>query len=251
MGVEPGGGAVCEYRVRRADVSAGVGSHPPQRPSDPDRRVLAGISLEVTAAREAMSGGLKALGLVAGGLAHVLNNAMTVVLGNLELQAASPDTPDGSFWQHATAAARKAAAAATRLQAFAGGRFLRPRSVELAAFVSAHVADWQRALGPHIRFTVHTHARSVAGVSRSGRTRCRNTSPAGQRSAGSAGRSGDGGGAKCRRRRGRSGPPFCGGRVGGSERTPKTEPHDRGGPPTVRRAILHHPMCRPRVLGWG
>ncbi|MCU0704043.1 MAG: protoglobin domain-containing protein [Fimbriiglobus sp.] len=156
MGVEPGGVAVCEYRVRRADGrQAWVRTHL-SRPSDPDRRVLAGISLEVTAAREADERRMKALGLVAGGLAHVLNNAMTVVLGNLELQASSPDTPDGQFLAAATAAARKAAAAATRLQAFAGGRFLRPRSVDLAAFVSAHVADWQRALGPHIRCTVHT-----------------------------------------------------------------------------------------------
>ncbi len=221
--------------------SAGVGSHPPQPAKRPDRGYWLEFSLEVTAAREADERRMKALGLVAGGLAHVLNNAMTVVLGNLELQAASPDTPDGQFLATATAAARKAAAARPVCKRSpAVGSCVRDRSISRRSCRPTSRTG-NGPLGPHIRFTVHTppglwqvsvDPDELDVAIHHLLDNARRAAPGGQVTVGVrnvAAGEGD---------RDR---PSVGGEWVEVSVHDKRNRHDRGGPPTGRRAILHHP----------
>lgn len=109
--------AEIDYRLRRADgrevwlrsrLAAAAG----------DR--LIGASIDVTAARRAEALRLEATAAIAGGVAHVVNNSLAAVLGNIELHAIG----EGGFertplLRHAVAAADKATAMSARLMAFA------------------------------------------------------------------------------------------------------------------------------------
>jgi PAS domain S-box-containing protein len=133
---------------------------------DADGRVAGyvGIMTDVTArraheARLREGQRLEALGRLAGGVAHDLNNLLAVVEGNADvLAAAVPDGPDAATGAEARAAAddlRDAAARGRRLvrQLLAFGRqqALAPRTVALTGVVAGAERLVRRLLGAEVR----------------------------------------------------------------------------------------------------
>lgn len=148
----PDEGVALEHRFVRADgEEIWLRSHVRRRDVDGET-TLCGVSLDVTAARLEASRRDDAVGQLAGGMAHEINNALTVVLGGVELiDALGPSSPLAA---RALADARRAAEQAgevtARLLAFAGRQMLRPRIVAPADVVRAAAPAVRALVGAHV-----------------------------------------------------------------------------------------------------
>jgi PAS domain S-box-containing protein len=92
---------------------------------------------------------LQAVGTLAGGVAHEVNNQLMAVLGfgDFALAALGPDHPQAADVQEMVRAATRAAAVAQQLLTFSRRQAKQTRVVELHAAVSALVPVLQRLLG--------------------------------------------------------------------------------------------------------
>jgi len=95
------------------------------------------------------------IGRLAGGLAHHLNNLLTVVTGYSELlltQVAETDPRHGEIAK-IRAAGERAAELTRELLAFSRRQFLRPRAVEVNRFLSERSTTLRDLAGRSVRFT--------------------------------------------------------------------------------------------------
>ena len=101
---------------------------------------------------------MEAIGQLTGGLAHDLNNMLTVVTGNLDIAGRSIDAQDQAKAHRAIGAAMKGAQSAasltTRLLAFARRQPLSPRALDLGELVQDMVELLARAVGETIELKV-------------------------------------------------------------------------------------------------
>ena len=108
---------------------------------------------------------IEALGRMTGGIAHDLNNLLTVVSGNLQLLEMSPDDPAAGRWiAEALKASESGAALNERLLTFASRRRLDPALTDLDDLIAAMVDMLHRSVGPEI---------SIATVLGAGQARVR------------------------------------------------------------------------------
>ena len=121
---------------------------------------VAGVVADITKLRETelrlrQGEKMRAIGLLAGGVAHNFNNLMTVVLGNLELASGRLDESSrtGQLLGNAIEAARKSAAIARQLLAFARLQPLNPKPVD------AH--ELLQGIFPLLRSALPTSVRTV------------------------------------------------------------------------------------------
>jgi PAS domain S-box-containing protein len=96
---------------------------------------------------------MDAIGRLAGGVAHEVNNQMTVVLGTAEFLLRRPDLPDWarSDLDSIRRAAQSSAAVTSQLLSFGRRQILSPRPLDLNAAVAEMAPILQRTLGPAIR----------------------------------------------------------------------------------------------------
>lgn len=96
---------------------------------------------------------MDAIGRLAGGVAHEVNNQMTVVLGTAEFLLRRPDLPN---WARSDLdlirrAAQSSAAVTSQLLSFGRRQLLSPRPLDLNAAVAEIAPILRRTLGPAIR----------------------------------------------------------------------------------------------------
>mgnify|MGYP001765417013 CR=1 FL=1 len=94
---------------------------------------------------------LEALGRMTGGIAHDLNNLLTVVSGNLQLLEMSPGSDKTGRWiAEALRASESGAALNERLLTFARRRRLAPSLTDLNDLVGAMIDMLHRSVGAHV-----------------------------------------------------------------------------------------------------
>ncbi|WP_158639256.1 PAS domain-containing sensor histidine kinase [Elioraea rosea] len=159
-----GGSADVEFAVRLPNGSVRLIWSRARCETDPDgeRGAVVVVCQDITERRAAQTAlaqaqRMSALGHLTGGVAHDLNNLLTVVLLNLE--GVMEELPPGSLALAATAQAVRAAETAARLTAqllaFAGRQPLRPESLDPSAVLAELVPMFGRALGPRIAVAVN------------------------------------------------------------------------------------------------
>lgn len=154
--LKPGGHASCEYRIRRADgLEIWVCSHLSRSRDEEGPPYVSAVTIDVTQGKLADQRRMTAIGQVAGGIAHVLNNTLTVIMGNLELHQSSISGVEiGGYLTAAVNACQKAADIVAELQGFSGGRVLQPTEFHMHRLV-AELSDLIReSLDPSIRLIV-------------------------------------------------------------------------------------------------
>lgn len=150
--VRPGSQAELDYRMLRADgreiwVRSRLGSVPRG-----DSTHLVASTIDITQSRRTEALRREALGKTAGGVAHVVNNSLTGVIGFIELFAEENGGLESApLLREALDATRKASSMATRLLAFAGRQVLRPTPVSLSDVVSVALGRIGALLGPSVR----------------------------------------------------------------------------------------------------
>lgn len=141
--------AELDYPLRRADGSEIWVRTRLRRTPDSDEPRLRGVTLDITAARRAETLRLEAIGTIAGGVAHTVNNALTGVIGYIDLQALElGGLPQAPLLQDALAAAHRAREMAARLLAFAGQQMLQPTPLSLSELSRAAEVRMRTMLGP-------------------------------------------------------------------------------------------------------
>jgi PAS domain S-box-containing protein len=110
---------------------------------------------------------LQSVGTLAGGVAHEVNNQMTVVLGfgQFVLQALGPEHPQAADVQNMVAAANRAARISQQLLAFSRQQLIVPEEFDLAELVETMAPALREALGDeHVLLTGSdlSHARVSA-----------------------------------------------------------------------------------------
>jgi PAS domain S-box-containing protein len=95
---------------------------------------------------------MEAIGRLAGGLAHDLNNLLTVISGYSELQLAksAPDDPDRAAATQIMLAAHRASALTKQLLAFSRRQVLQPKPIDLNLVVSSLETLLRRLIGEDI-----------------------------------------------------------------------------------------------------
>jgi PAS domain S-box-containing protein len=93
---------------------------------------------------------LDAMGQLTGGVAHDLNNLLTVVIGNLDLLEREGDERTRRLAQPALQAAERGAALIHRLLAFARRQALAPRRIDMNALVTGMLELLRRTLGAEV-----------------------------------------------------------------------------------------------------
>lgn len=116
----------------------------------------AGLRLEAEKLRhEARS--MEALSRVAGGVAHDVNNLLTVVVGNLEALEKHGVAPAArESLDHAQQAVAGVARLTASLRAFAGNQMLRLEDVDLAGFVAGEMGWIRDMASPALRVALQT-----------------------------------------------------------------------------------------------
>ncbi|MCA9037636.1 MAG: response regulator [Planctomycetaceae bacterium] len=116
-----------------------------------DKDVISAITIDISRQKSAEQLRLQAVSQMAAGIAHRLNNALTVVDCNIELHLSeSSDTPKSPLLDSALRASSRAATLARQLQAFSGGQILQPRLVSLNQLLHEDVRRIEETVGPHI-----------------------------------------------------------------------------------------------------
>ena len=141
--------ASCEYRMLRADgAEIWVRSQMSRMSSDQFEFGIAAVTVDITQVRQADQIRLNALEQVAGGAAHVINNALTVIAGNIELfKVARPSDESDPYLHEIVQAARRAGAIVARLQAFSRAQFLRPERCSLNDLIRNRLSTFQLLAG--------------------------------------------------------------------------------------------------------
>jgi PAS domain S-box-containing protein len=124
---------------------------------DVTERHLAQAELERTRAALAQSQKMDAVGQLAGGIAHDLNNLLTTVIGNLDLlhrRAVLADQRNQSLLEAAMRGAEDGAALVAKLLAFSRKQVLEPQVIDPNKFVSSSSQLLRSALGEGINFEV-------------------------------------------------------------------------------------------------
>lgn len=154
--------AFVTYRVRRADGSIRVRSSTIalERAADGTPLALVGVSQDVTERIEQQqrlerSQRLSALGELTGGIAHDVNNLLSVIGLNLELIREQVGDGEGQELASAALAAVDQGAKLTRgLLAFAQRQPLRPTAVPLAPLLGGLETLLRRALGGRVELRI-------------------------------------------------------------------------------------------------
>jgi PAS domain S-box-containing protein len=99
---------------------------------------------------------LEAVGLLAGGVAHDFNNALTTVQGHAELllEELGPDDPVGEGLREIRESAERAGRLTRKLLAFSRRRVLRPRNVELGSLVRDSRSVIEQLLGEDVELAM-------------------------------------------------------------------------------------------------
>jgi signal transduction histidine kinase len=148
-----------ECRIRHSDGSVGyvhiLGRFWKDQHGVPSR--VAGVVVDITKQRELelrlrQGEKLRAVGLLAGGVAHNFNNLLTVVLGNLELASGRLNSSNrtGALIGNAIEAAQKSASIARQLLAFARLQPLNPKPVDAEELLREIFRLLRSALPPTI-----------------------------------------------------------------------------------------------------
>lgn len=151
LALAPGARLDLDYRMRsRAGREVWVRTRLSRGSGASEDRIL-GATVDVSALRIDDKLRLDAIGQMAGGVAHVINNALTVVLGNLEMQAELLGGADKSpLLAAATQAGERAVAMARKLLAFAGRQVLRPVPLQPLAVARRERLTLETILGPSV-----------------------------------------------------------------------------------------------------
>lgn len=126
-----------DYRIRRADGNEHwIRSHVTLL-SDPEAQpTLRAISISIEEERRQQDARLQSLGMMAGGIAHLLNNSLMAVGGSLEVLArGSRDTGQQALISPALQEVQQAKLLTGQMLAFAGRQPLRPVPLELTAAI--------------------------------------------------------------------------------------------------------------------
>jgi len=94
------------------------------------------------------------LGVLAGGIAHDLNNLLTAVLGNAALARAPEGGGSEEFLMRIEAAAARASELCTQILAYAGGGRVEHRTLDLSALVREMSRLIEVTMGPGVRLTL-------------------------------------------------------------------------------------------------
>jgi PAS domain S-box-containing protein len=124
---------------------------------DVTERHLAQAELDRTRAALAQSQKMDAVGQLAGGVAHDLNNLLTTVIGNIDLlqrRAAIPEQRNRTLLEAAQRGAEDSASLVAKLLAFSRKQVLEPQVIDLNKFVSGASQLLRSALGESINFEV-------------------------------------------------------------------------------------------------
>lgn len=155
--LELGATAVIEHRLRRADGrEIWVCSHLAQTSTQDGSAVVFGVSVDITAARLAEKLRTEAIGQLAGGVAHIINNALMAVMGAVELQANEiGGLEQAPLLQTALEATQRAAAVTSSLLTFAGRQVMQSTQAHLGELVTAAARQWASLLGEDIQVEFH------------------------------------------------------------------------------------------------
>ena len=94
---------------------------------------------------------MEAVGRLAGGIAHDMNNILTVVMGYTELLlGGAPEGPDANTLRGVLDAAGRGADVTHRLLAFSRKQPLQPEAIELAPLLESLMVLLSRTLGAHV-----------------------------------------------------------------------------------------------------
>lgn len=147
-------GEQCEvdYRLRRADGSEiWVRSRLARAREAGDARLIAS-TIDITATRRAEALRLEAIAKMAGGVAHIVNNSLTGVLGGIELHARGTGGMERApLLQEAVQSTHKARRMAAQLLTFAGRQLLKPEPLSLSRECAAALPVVLAMLGPSVR----------------------------------------------------------------------------------------------------
>ena len=138
-----------EYRISRRDGSYATVSDRAYVERDPDGRPVraVGAMADVTSRKQAeehyrQTDRLDAVGRLAGGIAHDLNNMLMSILGSADFvsRRLAPDSPEVTELQRLTLAASRSAKLTQQLLAFARRDMINPQAVDLNAVVTDAVS---------------------------------------------------------------------------------------------------------------
>ncbi len=136
--LQRGASVSCEYRMRRASGDIiWIRSVLQRTEKNGDSPTIAAVNIDVTSDRLADERRMFAIGQVTGGIAHIINNALTVIMGSIEVfksQHASAD-PSG-YLEQAMIASQRAATTIKQLRAFMGDQFIQPSPVAINPLLS-------------------------------------------------------------------------------------------------------------------
>lgn len=147
----------CEldYRIVRADGEQAWVRSRFAYMGEGDARRLVASTFDITASRRSHELHLEGIATIAGGVAHVVNNCLTGVLGNIELHASETGGLERSpLLAGAVASTRKAAVMAGRLLTFAGQHPLHPVPLSISAAVEQSLPRLQPLVGDAVRIRV-------------------------------------------------------------------------------------------------
>ncbi|MFN8668392.1 MAG: protoglobin domain-containing protein [Gemmatimonadaceae bacterium] len=141
-----------EYRLRHADGrEIWVRSRMARAREAGEARLIASTT-DITATRRAEALRLEAIAKMAGGVAHIVNNSLTGVLGGIELHAHGTGGMERApLLQEAVRSTQKAGRMAAQLLTFAGRQMLKPLPLSLSRECAAAMPLLQAMLGPSVR----------------------------------------------------------------------------------------------------
>jgi hypothetical protein len=138
--LKPGERCELDYRIVRADGEQAWVRSRFAYMGEGDARRLVASTFDITASRRSHELHLEGIATIAGGVAHVVNNCLTGVLGNIELHASETGGLERSpLLAGAVASTRKAAVMAGRLLTFAGQHPLHPVPLSISAPEQRHL----------------------------------------------------------------------------------------------------------------
>jgi len=150
-----------EYRLRRPDGAVRHRWARAAREGDGASAAIVGVCQDITERREAAAqlahaSRMAALGQLTGGIAHDVNNMLTVVSLNLDLLAdeVAPGTPASEALEAARKAAAGGSGLTAQLLAFARRQPLRPEVVDVAALFAELRPMLARTLGRGVAVTL-------------------------------------------------------------------------------------------------
>ncbi len=147
-----GAKASCDYRMLRPEgEQIWVRSHVTRVFDGSSDTRIAAVTMDISQSRRSEQMRMTAIGQVAGGIAHVINNALTVLVGNIELQSVEMGGLSSlPLLQNALVACNRTATVVKQLQAFAGGQILRPTTQSLNEAIGAQLSRLQELMGSTI-----------------------------------------------------------------------------------------------------